>query len=344
MEFYIELLVYNPTPNPKIAGYGYDQIVTGKGKMTESKNFEICEFVQLSIYLRIYKLKTKNQHIFKFDEDDNRYEFIDNNIFPLIWKGATNHQKNMTLIALFGINKQFTIHYKCDGNHTMEKNMFMMNYDVPNDETSLDNYKIMNHDKFLILNKNLPLETRSKIKKLLITEFNNNPIDDYVNGKYHRGRVSVLKLGDKHISFGCIYEQCNWNFAYKGAYWLNLKNVVNDACNGLEIESKIKHINESDEDPKFNLDILYSNINCVQISKYNNYILIPILLADKNEQQPNKNLKLSEIEQLKVENEILRNDLNNYKSKYEELLQIFDSLSIKMQTHMNQFTPSAVKS
>jgi hypothetical protein len=264
-----------------------------------------------------------------------------------------NHH-DLKIIVLFGINYEFSIHYKFDDVHTLVPNkIFIMNYDEQkNRKIRYENASIMSNDQFLILNKNLPIHR--KITRLIryCNKYYSNIISDHVNTMVYKSQLNVLKqpcnnngLDYVHINIKKIpYSESNNH----SSIWIDLQRLVDHKFNWSDLKSKIIYhgLMATNENKSYYLENLYSDCNIEMIYIDSDYL--PLLLnqfyADPISQttdpiitpsNPIQN-KHSVQEKSKEEIQILKHKLSietkrvhDYQNAYLEIIELFNKISRK---------------
>ncbi len=272
MEFYIEILII-----------GKQSVADNVEKLY---NCEISEYYVMDSYIKIYKFKTNKHKLFVICND--RFEFVDKNIFPMIASDDPHNHHNLKIIVLLGVNYEFSIHYKFDDIHTMEPNkMFIINYDEQkNKEMIYNDIGIMSNDQFLILNKNLPVHrriTRLILNSRILNGYTNQ-ITDQFNTDNHKNYSSKFNtIGNpfmlsSHLNikscncanFNHINYQYNPNHPCISQYfsiWINLQRLVNNQYHVNNLVSKIIYYGKATENINkfYYLENLYSDYKCQQI-------------------------------------------------------------------------------
>jgi hypothetical protein len=317
MEFYIEILIIGHQSHPNIINCLYD--------------YEICEHYILDKNIVILKLKTNKISLFSINDNENRFSFVDKNIFPMIASDNPYDHTKLKIIVLFGINCEFSLHYKIDDIHTIEsEKIYIMNYhNYPNNKISYGDTYIMSNDQFLILNKNLPKWIFRQIQAQYISDRTGDIILLYIND-YTKNNIAPDLL--KH-NFSDLTKYCGT--------WLNLKKLVNDTYNYSDLESKIFYegiMVSQQQFKKYPLDLIRSDIDCTQVYVNIKSELMPLLLSLIDDLSPeeetiiDKKVKLSNCNESDTNSDSLSIDPSTIKTINNKINGIKQQLLVKLDT------------
>jgi hypothetical protein len=352
MEFYIEILII-----------GKQSVADNVEKLY---NCEISEYYVMDSYIKIYKFKTNKHKLFVICND--RFEFVDKNIFPMIASDDPHNHHNLKIIVLLGVNYEFSIHYKFDDIHTMEPNkMFIINYDEQkNKEMIYNDIGIMSNDQFLILNKNLPVHrriTRLILNSRILNGYTNQ-ITDQFNTDNHKKILDQIKI-NSYMPDHLNIKSCNCanfnhvNYKYNPNHpciyqffsiWINLQRLAKNEYHVNNLVSKIIYYGNATVNINkfYYLENLYSDYKCQQIyidsdspHMLLNDLVLPIIdpISPQYKETETKGkikiIKLS-TETKKEEIQIVKQKLSmetkraeNYKNSYLEIIELFNSISRK---------------